>query len=181
MSTALDSYSETVLSPRNELLARLVAEDEIPDREIAAQGKISVERLWQLKREPAFAARVREHRERFRDEMLTMGFADKRLRVRSLNANAEAILAGLSDGRFQAVVSIDENGNPIMGFAKDASAEFRAYLKDIAEEMGDRGKGDRSGGVNVGVVVKVYTDERMANALEADWHDAPPPRSSADR
>ena len=30
------------------------------------------------------------------------------------------------------------------------------------------------------VTVKVYTDPRMDNPIEADWHDAPPPRSSAD-
>ncbi len=29
--------------------------------------------------------------------------------------------------------------------------------------------------------LKAYTDERMVNALAADWSDAPPPRSSADR
>jgi hypothetical protein len=29
-------------------------------------------------------------------------------------------------------------------------------------------------------VLKAYGDARMVNALEADWADAPPPRSSAD-
>ena len=29
--------------------------------------------------------------------------------------------------------------------------------------------------------LKYYPDPRMANPLEADWSDAPPPRSSADR
>jgi hypothetical protein len=30
------------------------------------------------------------------------------------------------------------------------------------------------------VTVKVYTDPRMENPIEANWDDAPPPRSSAD-
>ena len=28
--------------------------------------------------------------------------------------------------------------------------------------------------------LKAYTDRRMVNLLDADWGDAPPPRSSAD-
>ena len=55
--------------------------------------------------------------------------------------------------------------------------EFREYLDDIAVEVGDR---DTKGGPVAAVVVKVYTDPRMENPIEADWHDAPPARSSAD-
>lgn len=165
---ATQNSPDSPLSSRNELLARLVAEDEQTDEQIAAQGKITRDRLKQLKRDPAFAARVREHRERFRDEMLQVGFADKRLRVRALNANAEALYKGLADGNFQAVISIDEEGNPIMGFARDVSQEFRAYLADIAKEMGDRNGSSDSRGltVNVGVGVNVTLDaaEREARA-----------------
>lgn len=158
------------------MLARLVAEDEISDEEIAKLGKITRDRLKQLKVAPAFAARVAEHRERFRDEMLRVGFADKRLRVHALNGIATALLTGLQDGKYQAVLSVDEDGNPIMGFAAAPLREFRACLADIAAEMGDRngGSAGQQLTVNVGVAVALDAGEREARAAAVLARLGPP-------
>lgn len=57
--------------------------------------------------------------------------------------------------------------------------QTRGLLDDIAKEVGGRiQKTELTGKGGGPVAVKVYTDPRMENPLEADWSDAPPPRNA---
>ena len=107
-------------------------------------------------------------------------FADKRARVVALNGIATDLLAQLAKAEYQVVLRTTDEGEAVHGFDSVRVKEFRACLADIAEELGDRQSGKAGATANASVTVKVYTDPRMDNPIEANWDDAPPPRSSAD-
>ena len=73
------------MTRRRERAALLVAEDKAPDLEIAAVLKIGKATLERWKREPAFAARVQEHRARWAKEIEIEGIANRKNRVDALN------------------------------------------------------------------------------------------------
>lgn len=162
---------------RRELAAVLLAADEKTDEQIAAECNVARNTLATWKLAPEFQSRIAQHLEVFRTEILRRSFADKARRVRALDTVAGALLNQLQRAEYQTIVKVTEDGEHIYGFDKDRLREFREYLDDIAIEVGDRAQ-DKTGGATV--VVKVYTDPRMDNPIEADWHDAPPARSSAD-
>jgi ribonuclease HII len=174
------SLSVTTLTPEQIDAARLVANDDQSDQAIADTFGITKRTLYRWKARPDFAALVAEERENFRQRIFRAGFADKARRVRALDVVAGAVLNQLQRAEFQTIVKVTDDGEHIYGFDKDRLREFREYLDDIAEEMGDR---QAKGNPAASVVVKVYTDARLGgdSALEAEWHDAPPARSSADR
>lgn len=179
--SALDSRAkQSVLTTRQQRAALLLAEDEQSDEQIALACSISEATLNVWKKKPDFAARIIEHRELFRQRIFRLGFADKAKRVRALDVVAGAVLNQLQRAEFQTIIKVTEDGEHIYGFDTGRLKEFREYLDDIAEEMGDR---QAKGNPAASVVVKVYTDIRLGgdSAIEAAWDDAPPPRSSADR
>lgn len=155
----------------------MLAADEKTDQEIADECKVSRQSLANWKLIPEFQGRIEQHLEQFRKQVLSRSFADKARRVRALDTVAGALLNQLNRAEYQTIVKVTEDGEHIYGFDKDRLREFREYLDDIAIEVGDRAQDKGSGAT---VVVKVYTDPRMDNPIEADWHDAPPARSSAD-
>jgi hypothetical protein len=169
------------LSPKQKLAAPLVAADELTDEQIAAEIGITKRTLTNWKQDDAFMAVVDEHIQRFERDIFRTAFARKSKRVRALNAVAGAVLVQMGQAQYQHIISVTDDGEHVYGFDKDRLREFREYLTDIAEEMGER-QAKNNSAAN-GVVVKVYTDIRLGgpSALEAEWHDAPPPRSSADR
>jgi len=120
----------------------LVAEDERTDQDIADSLGIHRDTLEKWKRKPVFAARVRQHREAFKDRALAEGFADKRERVRVLNMLATGTLVELAKegGYFREEVKIAANGEHVsyQVFDKPKHDTLRGYLDDIAKEMGDR-------------------------------------------
>jgi hypothetical protein len=67
----------------------LLAEDAITDTEIAEACGISRQQLWLWKKQPAFAQRLREGRERLADEALRYAVARKRNRMRRMNDRRE--------------------------------------------------------------------------------------------
>ncbi|HEX6537532.1 MAG TPA: hypothetical protein VF041_23320 [Gemmatimonadaceae bacterium] len=164
------------------MAARLVAEDELADVEIAKRARIGKSTLERWKQRPDFQAAVAAHRERFRDAMLREGFADKRLRVRALNLSATAVYRKLMESDFTAkrVIGTAESFVEFDVFDEERVRQFRGLLDDIAKELGERQTG-AGATASAAVVVKVYGDARMENPLDADWSDAPAPRSSADR
>lgn len=163
---------------RREKAAVLLAADEETDETIAKACKVSRQALAEWKRAPEFQARIAEHVEDFRKRVYSTGFADKAKRVRALNAVAGALLTQMQSADYQVLLKMTDDGEAIYGFDRDRIREFREYLSDIAEEMGDRqARGGAS--ATAAVVVKLYSDPRMENPLEADWHDAPLPRNRA--
>ncbi len=176
MSAALQQNA--TLPTHQEKVARLCAADELTDEQIATRARINRTTLWRWSQEPIFAARVVALREQFRDEaMRAAPFADKRVRIVTLDAVARDTLAALKDNGYEEVYYYGPDALEAKRFDKDRVEALRKYLAEIADELGDR---EKKGGTSTSVVVKVYTDARMENPIEADWHDAPPPRSSAD-
>lgn len=179
--TAIASQKVTAPLPLDqERAAELVADDEHSDVEIAKIVGVTRRTLARWKKTPAFSAAVQELRESFRERMLQHGFADRARRVQGLNTVATALLMQISQADYQVLLKTTDEGEPIYGFDDRRVAQFRGCLDDIAKEMQERGTASASATATAAVVVKVYTDARMDNPLEADWSDAPPPRSSAD-
>lgn len=163
---------------RRNLAAVLLAADEKTDEQIAAECKVSRQTIANWKLVPQFQERIDQHVEAFRKRVFSMGFADKARRVRALDTVAGALLMQMQRADYQTVLKVTEDGEHITGFDVLRVKEFREYLDDIAEEMGDRQA--KGASATASVTVKVYTDPRMDNPIEANWDDAPPPRSSAD-
>jgi hypothetical protein len=70
---------------RREDAAKLLAEDEITDEEIASGIGVSRQTLYNWKANPEFAARIDQHREASRKAILTRGLAVRERRVAALN------------------------------------------------------------------------------------------------
>ena len=140
MATAAPTAGQngTRLTGRQGKAARLVAEDELTDAEIAARVKVGRSTLDRWKRRPAFAARVAEHREAFRARILaevvapcslrsphaTWAEADPRewwdnlaqlvpqVLERAAARPADVVGIGAS-GALPALVLLDEHGEPL--------------------------------------------------------------------
>ena len=179
MSALPVSQNVPALPEHQQYAAEFCAADKLSEEEIAREVGIDRRTLWRWRKQPAFAAEIERLREVFRQQAMDRAvFADKRARVVALNGVASDLLAQLSKSQYQHVTFVTDDGESIYGFDTARLKEFREYLDDIAEEMGDRqAKGNSA---TASTVVKVYLDPRMENPIEADWHDAPPPRSSAD-
>lgn len=93
----------------------------------------------------------------------------------ALNTVATALLTQMTRSEFQVLLKMTDEGEAIYGFDDRRVSQFRGCLDDIAKEMQERGSASAQATATAAVVVKVYTDERMDNPLEADWSDAPPP------
>jgi transposase len=74
---------------RREEAAKLVADDKLADEVIAAQVGITRQTLATWKTVPEFVKRVSEHREAWRQAIMTQGIADKVNRIRRLNTDWE--------------------------------------------------------------------------------------------
>lgn len=175
------SQNVSVLSTRQRDAAALLAVDELTDEQIAEKIGVNRRTLQRWKDDETFVALVDEHMRRFERQIFRAAFARKARRVQALNAVAIDVLKDLQEGDYKAVIGVTADGLEIEGFDERRVRQFRGVLDDIASEMGERqAKNNSPGG---GVVVKVYTDVRLGgpSALEAEWHDAPPARSSADR
>lgn len=137
-----DATQNYTLSDNQIAAARLTAEDELSDEEIATQCGITRKSLWSWRQRPEFQALVSEHREAFLNRSLEEGFADKRKRLKVLNALSTGVLAELAapGGFSREEVKIAANGEHISYQVHD-KAKFdtiRGLLDDIAKEMGDR-------------------------------------------
>ncbi len=156
----LPNVTESPLTKREEDAARLVAEDDLTDEQIAVSVGVAKMTLERWKKRLDFAARVTQHKEGFKDAALAEGFADKRLRVRALNTLASGLLTQLSDAEYHVLLRMTENGMAIYGFDGGRVREFRGCLDDLAKEMGDR---------RAGMDVKHTIDRRReAEAIAAE-------------
>ncbi len=136
------------LARREEEAARLVAEDERTDEQIATAVGVSKMTIERWKKRPAFSAEVRAQREAFRARIMAEGFADKARRIKALNLLATAVLVELSreaddrqpQGMYRLEKKISANGEIVEQevFDKPKADTFRGYLDDIAKELGDR-------------------------------------------
>lgn len=178
MSALPAEQNRTILTQKQLRAAELLADDELGDRDIAKSLGIGRTQLASWKHIPEFAAEIVRLRDLFRQQAMDRAvFADKRARVVALNGIATDLMAQLSKAEYQVVLKTTDDGEAVHGFDTFRVKEFRACLADIAEEMGDR---KTTASASASVTVKVYTDPRMENPIEANWDDAPPARSSAD-
>lgn len=136
------------LARREEEAARLVAEDERTDEQIATAVGVSKMTIERWKKRAPFSAEVRAQREAFRARIMAEGFADKARRIKALNILATAVLVELSraaddrqpQGMYRLEKKISANGEIVEQevFDKPKADTFRGYLDDIAKELGDR-------------------------------------------
>lgn len=73
------------LTGQQEEAALLVAQDLLIDDQIAARVGVNDVTIWRWKRDPAFAARVAEHRGLWRERMTGQGLADLQNRIDAYN------------------------------------------------------------------------------------------------
>lgn len=137
------------LTERQQKAARMVAEDERTDQQIADEIGINKVTLERWKQRPDFAAAVTAQREAFRDRALTEGFADKRARLKALDGLAQDIyrqvaVRGTADdptaGLYREEVKIASNGETVsyQVFDKALLDSLRGLFDDIAKEVGER-------------------------------------------
>lgn len=93
--------SETLSNARMERAARLVAEDDLTDEEIASDAKITDRQLRRWKQLPEFKARVAQHVAELTHQVMHSGYCrvDKRLAL--LNTNVQRLEAIIASKREQ--------------------------------------------------------------------------------
>lgn len=136
------------LPSRQEEAARLVAEDDLTNEQIAAKVGVKRQTLDLWKKRPDFIGRVNEHKEAFKNRALTEGFADKRARLQLLNSltfdlakdMAEPATEDAPKGTYRKEVKIAANGEVVDYVVLDKAKydTVRGLMDDIAKEMGDR-------------------------------------------
>ncbi len=97
--------------------------------------------MWRWRRRPDFQAHVAAVREAFRERALRDGLADKRQRVHVLDRAAWRVERQLLDNDLTVTRVVALRGGARAARAecdRDRLQEFRALLRDIAEEMGER-------------------------------------------
>jgi len=135
------NLAASTLTGRQEKAARLVAEDDLTNEQIATECGVKRQTLDLWKKRPDFISRVFDHTESFKEAALTAGFADKRARLMLLNAMASDIAAMLqAHGYVREEVKMAANGEHISYtvFDQPAVAQLRGMLDDIAKELGER-------------------------------------------
>lgn len=140
---------------RRERAALLVAEDALPDADIAAQVRLTEEGLRKWKRRPEFRERVAAIREQMRQAIVARGIAERQNRVDALNerwelmrqvirARAEAgpvIVPGAKTGLLVKTVKAIGAGKDqyeVEEWAVDTGLlrELRAHEEQAAKELG---------------------------------------------
>ena len=143
------------MTRRREKAALLVAEDKVTDHEIALQCKIGDRTVFRWKKEPSFAARVTEHRERWAAEIEAEGIANRKNRVDMLNRDwqrleqvameraADPEMADIPGGttgllvHTVRVVGVGQNAQRVDEYAVDTGLlkEKREHAKQAAIEL----------------------------------------------
>jgi hypothetical protein len=129
------------LTAKQERAALLVWADDLTDVQIAETLKIGERTLNNWKKLPAFQARVAEHRDEFRERVLSEGYADRAQRVHLLNEMAEAAVDHLRANRYEREdVLINRKGEVVTNVVYDRErvSAVRGMLDDIAKELGER-------------------------------------------
>lgn len=168
-------------SKRRERAALLVAKDEETDEQIAAALKITRRTLAYWKRNPAFAARVQEHRDRWRRELAAKGLVEKRNRVDALNERWEKMrqiiaeraededVANVAGGKTgliihrMRVIGTGKNAQLVDEYEVDTGLlkELRAHEEQAAKELGqwvEKGEltGKDGGPIQLAARVEIY-------------------------
>lgn len=139
--SASGGQNRTTLTAKQAQAARLLAEDEQTDEEIADTLGIARSTLALWKKNPEVTSAITAHVEAFKDRALAEGFADKRARIAALNGSAQDIMRWLAENEYEREeVKVAANGEHVSYkiFDQARYAQFRGALDDIAKEMGDR-------------------------------------------
>lgn len=132
----------TTLTLRQQRAAALVAADELTDAEIAARvGLKDRTQVWRWRQRADFRAHVEALRAAFREQALKDGLADKRQRIHALDRAARRVERHLLDNDFSVTRTITLRHGARAEYQEcdvERMGEFRAFLRDIAEEMGER-------------------------------------------
>jgi len=178
-STPKDAW---IWTRAREVAAKLVAEDEITDEEIAAKCNVIRRTLATWKQASEFKARVQEHRERIRASVLDSGYCrlENRIKLRQRVLDSFVTIADERGARpemqdskvaggktgFVAlqprIIGTGENAKSFIEQVPDTSlaAEIRTGLKELAQEVGQVVEKYELGGIGGGpLVIRVGRDE----------------------
>jgi hypothetical protein len=152
---ASENFRENELTTRQEDAAKLVAADELSDKQIAEQAGISDRQLRTWKKLPAFSAAVAEHRAAWRETVMQQGIADQAKRVaalqdrwlrmrRVIDARAEDMADEVPGGETGLLVrqiksiGFGANNQTVEEYAVDTGLlkELRAHEEQAAKELG---------------------------------------------
>lgn len=139
--TEATGQNRTTLSAKQARAALLLAEDELSDEQIAEQVGIARSTLALWKDRPAIVARVVAHSEAFKQVVLSAGFADKRARIKELDAMGRDLLAKLRSGDYErGDVKLSATGEQVTIRVIDNATitQVRGLFDDLAREVGDR-------------------------------------------
>lgn len=124
-------------NPNSEKAAQLIADGQLSLGQIAEEVGVDRRTLWNWRQIPAFAARVEEHLDEFRDEVLRRGIAVRERRVKALNHRWNQMQA-LINARAEAMADVPGGSTGLLahdvkGIGKGADFErVDVYLFDAA-------------------------------------------------
>ena len=166
-------------TPARERAALLVADDAIPDKQIAAEIGISERHLERWKRRPEFAERIAAIRDETRAKLVALGIADKQNRIDAYNARwrlmRQVIAERGADPAMQAVpggttgllvksYTFSPQGDPYEEYAVDTGLlkELREHEKQAATELSQwvEKKDVTSGGKSIEFTIEIDRRER---------------------
>lgn len=148
-------------SDKRENAAMLVAQDEKPDREIAALIGVSEMTLERWKKHPEFRARIDSLLVEIREAVRKKGIAQKHRRLQNLNRRAE-LMERVIDERARQHPSIDDLGaSPAAGASTGLMVLTRRYLPGggIVEEWA----------VDTGLLKELRETEKQAAQELGEW------------
>lgn len=170
------------ITKKHEEAAQLLASGELTDTEIAERLDVTRQTIWYWKKNPEFAALIDEHLDRFREEVLRRGLANRMRRVKAQNdrwnrlqriieeradhadyANAPGGRTGLL-ARTVKMIGSGENATVIEEFAVDVGLAklLLEHEKQAAQELGQWiDKQEVAGDIEKPVVVKVLRGVSM--------------------
>lgn len=176
---------------RKEEAARLLAEDDLTDEEIARRAGITRRQLTTWKQDPSFRQAVNEHVALIRDQILSRGYARVEKRVQLLDTNLRRLEAIVEAQRENPDVRGHPGADTGLIFYKEIPtrtgkaeeffvhtallAEERALLSDIAKHTGqwiDR--------ISANFDPSILTDEELETIARRNGRSGtgdPPPRA----
>jgi transposase-like protein len=151
-----------VWDERRETAAALLAQGELSVNEIARQVGVTRDLIWIWRKSPLFQARITEHLDRIRDELLSVGVAAKAARISALQ-DRHLRLCRIIEERADAAMA-DEEARDVPGAASGllvrqvrVTGSGRNAERVITWELDDK------------VLKEIRSIEETVSKLIGDW------------
>jgi hypothetical protein len=175
--TATNTNPHKPLPRRLERVARLLAEGEMRQQQIATACRISTVSIWRLQQQPAFRARLRVLRQQLADAALEdEPLALKGNRIAVAGRMIRSLNQQLEENDFEA--TLGKQGNPIVGFDRARVSEVRQYLSYMEGAMEPK-QSTIAESTHVGVSVTIDDAVTRVQALLSRTQPAEPQPQAA--